>query len=319
MKRWAIRQLGMLAAVSALALVFGAAVSPAQERGGGQRGGGRGATTPAGLSPGLAQAARRVEGLFGADLAPVDPFKVVGNIYSIGAADIGIYLITTPEGHIVIDSGASTVASQALGNINKLGFKVEDVKIILISHAHVDHIQALAYLQRQTGARVMVIEAEAPAVESGKDLSTLGVEGWEPVKVDRVLHDNEEVKLGGVTMRAIWTPGHTPGATAWVTKTTDGGRDYTVLWGGPPGPVVGNPKFNTREQDAMTSFSRLRTVTPDIILPAHPRRAFTDKYAALRAGTRPHPLLEMPGAWAKSIDDAEANYQRRLTAAPATN
>ena len=255
--------------------------------------------------------ARRAN-VFGPDVAPIEPFKIVGNIYYVGAANTAAYLITDPKGHILIDTGPSLQSSSLFPNIIKLGFNVKDVKVLLPSHAHVDHVQGFEFAKRETGAVIMAMAPDVPALVAGKDLSSLGVEGWEPITVDRVLQDNDLITVGKTSVRAIWTPGHTQGSTAYIVTTEDGGRAYTVSFGGPATPVVGNPKFDTRPEDALNSFKRMREAKVDIMLPGHPRNAFKDKLDALRAGTRPHPLLMAPGAWTKQIDDAEAAYKKRL-------
>lgn len=266
------------------------------------------AATPA-INPDYARRAN----VFGVDLQPVEPFRIVGNIYYVGTTNTGVYLITDPKGHILIDTGPSLQSSSLFPNIIKLGFSVKDIKVLLPTHAHVDHVQGFEYARRDAGgAVVMAMAADVPALEAGKDLSSLGIEGWEPIKVDRVLHDNDVITVGKTNVRAIWTPGHTPGSTAYIVTTEDGGRAYTVSFGGPPTPVVGNPKFDTRPEDALTSFKRMRDAKVDIMLPGHPRNAFKDKIDGMRAGTRPHPLLMAPGAWAKQIDEAEAAYKKKL-------
>lgn len=308
----------MVAAALALIAVFLAGQVTAQAPGN---------TAPAGAAPAGARAAGQARlapnsdypqrlRIFGTDMAPVEPFRIVGNVYYVGSENQGIYLITTPQGHILLDAGPSILQASIFPNIVKLGFKISDIKILLVTHAHVDHVQGLAYAQRATEkAVIMAMEADVKALESGKDLSTIGIEGWEPVRVDRVLHDNEEVMLGGTTLRAIWAPGHTPGNTTWIMNTQDGGRNYTIAFGGAPTPVVGNPKFDTREEDALTSFRRLKEISVDMMLPGHPRETFAGKLEAMRAGTRPHPLLMPAGAWSRLINDAEAAYRQRLAAA----
>ena len=205
-------------------------------------------------------------------------------------------------------------------NIEKLGFKVRDIKIMLSSHAHFDHIGGHAAMKKLTGARVMAIRQDAEALEAGKDLSPLGDEGWAPVKVDRVLKDGDTVTLGGATLRAIWAPGHTPGCTVWTTSVPDGGRSYAVAifgCGGPNGGVklVGNQRFPTLVDDTMATFRKLKMLKPDIYVSGHPQMLFAGKIDRMKAGERPHPLLDPQSqAWAKMLDEAEANFTKRVQA-----
>src|SRR5262249_29451632 len=229
--------------------------------------------------------------------APVEPFRVVGNIYYVGAKNIASYLIVTPKGDILLDTGTREMVPVVRGNIERLGFKLADVKILLSNHAHYDHVQGHAEMKRATGAKLMAIGDDAVALESGKDRSPLGDEGWEPVKVDRVLKDGDTVSLGGATMKAVWAPGHTPGCTVWTTRTREKDRSYDVVFYGCAGPnrgvqLVGNPRFPTLVEDSLATFRKLRKLAPDIVLTMHPEEIFEGKVARLRAGERPHPLYD---------------------------
>ena len=159
----------------------------------------------------------------------VEPFHIIGNIYYVGARNIASYLLTTPEGHIMIDTGTKEMHSVIVANVQKLGFKLQDVKILLSGHAHFDHVQGHAAMKKVTGARVMALGDDAVALETGTDRSPLGDEGWDPVHVDRVLKDGDTVSLGGTTLKAVWTPGHTPGCTTWTTTVRENGKPYSVL------------------------------------------------------------------------------------------
>jgi metallo-beta-lactamase class B len=251
---------------------------------------------------------------------PEEPFRLIGNIYYVGAKNIASYLVTTPQGNILIDTGTTEMTPVITANIEKLGFKVRDIKIMLSSHAHFDHIGGHAAMKKLTGARVMAMRQDAEALEAGKDLSPLGDEGWAPVKVDRVLKDGDTVTLGGTTLRAVWAPGHTPGCTVWTTSVPDGGRSYAVAifgCGGPNGGVklVGNQRFPTLVDDTMATFRKLKMLKPDIYVSGHPQMLFAGKIDRMKAGERPHPLLDPQSqAWVKMLDDAEANFTKRVQA-----
>jgi metallo-beta-lactamase class B len=251
---------------------------------------------------------------------PEEAFRLVGNIYYVGAKNIASYLITTPQGHILVDTGTTEMTPVITASVEKLGFKLRDIKIMLSSHAHFDHIGGQAAMKKLTGARVMAIRQDAEALEAGKDLSPLGDEGWTPVKVDRVLKDGDTVSLGGTTLRAIWAPGHTPGCTVWTTNVADGGRSYSVAifgCGGPNGGVklVGNQKFPTLVGDTMSTFRKLKMLKPDIYVSGHPQMLFAGKIDRMKAGERPHPLLDLGSqAWAKMLDDAQAAFEKRVAA-----
>ena len=248
---------------------------------------------------------------------PIEPFHIVANIYYVGSQNIGIYLFTTPAGHILLDSGISMMQSQILPNVEKLGFKPADIKILLSTHAHVDHVQGHAVMKRMTGAQVMAMEPDAKALEAGRDLSPIAFEGWEPVKVDRVLKDGDTVSLGGTTLRAIWTPGHTPGCTTWTTTVEDGGRRYNIAMpcgvGPNPGPpLIGNTTHPRIVEDTLATIKKFRALNPDMLLPGHPQQMLAGKIDRIKANERPHPLLLEAGAWARQVDGQEAAFMKRL-------
>ena len=250
---------------------------------------------------------------------PVEPFRIVGNIHYVGAANIASYLITTPQGHILIDTGMNEMHDGIRNSVAKLGFKIADVRIMLSSHAHFDHIEGHAAMQRLTGARVMAMERDAQALETGKDISALGANGWEPVKVDRVLKNGDTVSIGATTLRAIHGPGHTQGATTWILTVEDGGRSYTVAFLGgttPNGgvPLLGNPRHRNVIEDTRIMFKRLKAEKePDIVLIGHPQAMFAGKVERLTAGATPHPLLNGAEAWTRQIATAAAAFEKRVS------
>jgi metallo-beta-lactamase class B len=253
----------------------------------------------------------------GAYSQPVEPFRIVGNIHYVGAANIASYLITTPEGHILLDTGATTMYDVIRNNVAKLGFKTSDIKIMLSSHAHFDHVEGHAAMKKLTGARVMAMAGDAQALESGKDNSALGAVGWAPVKVDRVLKNGDTVSLGGTTLRAVHTPGHTQGATTWFTTVQEKGRQYTVAFLGgttPNGgvPLFDNPRHKNVIEDTRRTFKTLKAEkVPDIYLIGHPQMMFAGKIERIKAGDTPHPLLNGE-AWTKQIVDGEAQFEKRV-------
>jgi len=251
---------------------------------------------------------------------PVEPFRIVANIHYVGAANIASYLITTPQGHILIDTGMTEMHDVIKNNVATLGFRIADVRIMLSSHAHFDHIEGHAAMQRLTGARVMAMEGDAQALESGKDTSALGANGWEPVRVNRVLRNGDTVSLGGTTLRAIHAAGHTQGATTWMTNVEDQGRRVAVAFLGGTTPnngvsLFGNPRHRTVVEDTRRTFQRLKAEKqPDIVLVGHPQAMFKGKVDLLRSGAMPHPLLNGAEVWTKALTAGEATFEKRVAA-----
>ena len=250
--------------------------------------------------------------------APVEPFRIVGNIHYVGGTNIASYLITTPEGHILIDTGMNTMHEVIRNSVAKLGFKTSDIKIMLSSHAHFDHIEGHALMKKLTGAQVMAMTGDAEALESGKDNSALGAAGWDPVKVDRVLKHGDTVSLGGTTLRALHAPGHTQGATTWITTVEDKGRRYTVAFLGgttPNGgvPLFNNPRHKNVVADTQRTFKTLKAEkVPDIVLVGHPQAIFAKTVDRIRAGATPHPLLNAAEAWTAQLENGEVNFEKRV-------
>ena len=247
-----------------------------------------------------------------------EPFRVIGNIYYVGG-QYGSYLITTPEGHILHDTGSAEMHPLIVSNVEKLGFNLRDIRIMISSHAHWDHVEGHAAMKRVTGAQIVALGGDAVALESGQDNSAIGARNFEPVPVDRVIEDGDTVTLGGTTLRAMLTAGHTPGATTWVTNVEDGGRMYNVVFPGGRTPnggplVIGNPDHPDVAEITLETLSKLRLLNPDMLLPGHPRGAFEGKIEAMKNGVRPHPLLTTPGTWARGLSNTEANFRRRMEA-----
>jgi metallo-beta-lactamase class B len=205
-------------------------------------------------------------------------FRIAGNLYYVGSKGLASYLVTTSEGHILINSNLEAGVPLIRKSVESLGFKFTDIKILLISHAHWDHNAGSALIKELTGAKYMVMDADVEAVESGgktdfhyrNDPDTL----YKPTKVDRVLHDREEVKLGGSVLTAHLTPGHTKGCTTWTMQVQEGPKTFNaVIVGSPnvnPGyKLVGNEVYPRITEDYEKTFRVLKSLPCDIFLGAH--------------------------------------------------
>ena len=254
----------------------------------------------------------------GAYSQPVQPFRIVGNVYYVGALNIASYLIATPQGHILIDTGTTEMHDAIVSSIEQLGYRASDVRILLASHAHFDHIEGHALMQRRTGAQVVAMTGDAEPLESGHDTSALGAVGWEPVPVSRRLKDGDTVTLDRTTLRAIHAPGHTQGATIWMTTVEDDGRRYTVAFfttttPNPGVPLFDNPRHKNVIEDTRATFRKLKTERePDIVLVGHPQAMFARTMDRIRKGERPHPLLNGADAWTRQLAMSEADFERRV-------
>jgi metallo-beta-lactamase class B len=208
---------------------------------------------------------------------PIPPFRIVGPIHYVGTFDLGAYLIATPQGHILMDGGVAESAPVIERSIRALGFKPEDIKFLLTTQAHFDHVASLAHFVRLSRARVEVMQGDHTLVADGGKSDYLFGEArflFEPVKVDRVLRDGDTVSLGDVRLTARLTPGHTPGSTTWMTTVDDGGRKYSVLFPNSGGinagtRLVNRPSYPTIADDYRKTFAVLETLRPDIFLGAH--------------------------------------------------
>jgi metallo-beta-lactamase class B len=222
---------------------------------------------------------------------PFPAHKVIGNVYYVGSKDLATYLITTPEGHILINSGLERTVPLIQKSVESLGFKMTDVKIILASHAHWDHVEGHAPLQRATGAKVYVMHGDDQTVASGgKGQYFYPNSRWEPCKVDRVLKDRDEVKLGGVTLVARLTPGHTPGCTTWTWRVEKGGKTYSVVVVGSPNvnpgyQLVNNKQYPEIAADFAKTFEVLKSLPCDVFLGAHGKYyGMVERHALLQQG-----------------------------------
>jgi CubicO group peptidase (beta-lactamase class C family)/glyoxylase-like metal-dependent hydrolase (beta-lactamase superfamily II) len=224
---------------------------------------------------------------------PFPAHKVIGNVYYVGSKDLATYLITTPEGHILINSGFERTVPLIKKSVESLGFKMTDVKILLASHAHSDHVAGHALLQKITGAKVYVMRGDDQVIASGgKGQYLYTTDRWAPCKVDRILKDKEEVKLGGVTLVARLTPGHTRGCTTWTWRVEDGGKKYAVVVIGSPNvnpgfQLVNNKDYPEIAEDFARTFEVLKSLPCDVFLGAHGSYyGMVERYALLKKGQK---------------------------------
>jgi metallo-beta-lactamase class B len=201
--------------------------------------------------------------------------KVAGNTYYVGSRDLATYLITTKDGHFLINSGFEETVPLIRAAVESLGFKMTEVKYLLASHAHNDHVAGHALMKELTGAKVLVMEGDDQVIaEGGKGQYLYADHRWEPCRLDRVLKDGEKISLGGTTLIARKTPGHTRGCTTWTWQVADGDRKLNaVVIGSPnvnPGyQLVDNKEYPEIADDFANTFKVLKELPCDLFLGAH--------------------------------------------------
>lgn len=249
---------------------------------------------------------------------PLAPYKVVSNIYYVGTNYLASYLITTPEGHILINPDYAESVPIIRRNVGKLGFHFSDIKIILISHAHDDHAAGCALAKKLTGAKLMVMDADAGVIEHGGAGDFQYTTRWAPAKVDRILHDGDQVKLGGMVLTAHLTPGHTKGCTTWTMDVNDEGiLLHVVIVGSPnvnPGyKLVNNRRYPQIASDYEKTFRVLKSLPCDVFLGAHGAYYNMDeKMKQMRAGG-PNPFVD-PEGYRAYVAEREQAFQEKLKA-----
>ncbi len=255
---------------------------------------------------------------------PFPPYRIIGNIYYVGSQGLAVYLITSPQGNILINSNLEKSVPMIRDSVEKLGFRFSDTKILLISHAHWDHCAGSAAVKELTGAKYMVMDADVPAIEDGGKLnfgrdakySDSGVSQYQPAKVDRVLHDGDQVKLGDTVLTAHLTPGHTKGTTTWTMKVAEGGKTYNVVIVGSPNvnpgyKLVNNALYPQIASDYERMFRVLKSLPCDIFLGAHGNYyGMEAKYARMKEGG-PNPFID-PDGYKSYVAEREQTFRAEL-------
>jgi metallo-beta-lactamase class B len=238
---------------------------------------------------------------------PFPAFKIAGNLYYVGTADLAVYLVDTPQGNILINSDFEQDVPLIRSSIEQLGFKYKDTKIVLISHAHGDHDAATGLLKRETDAKLMVMDADVPEEESTAP-------GRPGAHVDRVLHDGDTVELGGVKLTARLTPGHTKGCTTWTMQVQEAGRTLNVVIVGSPNVnpgyiLVGNKNYPQIAQDYVQTFTVLKGLPCDLFLGAHGAYfGLKAKYDKMKAGGA-NPFID-PDGYKAYVAEREATFRK---------
>ncbi len=234
-------------------------------------------------------------------------FKIAGNLYYVGTADLAVYLINTPQGNILINTDYKQDLPAVKKSIEQLGFKYADTKILLISHAHGDHDEATALVAKETGAKLMVMDADVPDEESTAP-------GRPGAHVDRVLHDGDAVELGGSKLVAHLTPGHTKGCTTWTVQVRDGERTLNAVIVGSsnvnPGYIlVGNKNYPEIADDYVKTFAVLKSLPCDLFLGAHGAYfGLSAKYPKMQAGAA-NPFID-PEGYKAYIAERESTFRK---------
>jgi len=237
------------------------------------------------------------------------PHKIIGNIFYVGTTSLAAFLIVTPQGHILVNSTYERNVPTIQKSVEQLGFKFADVKILLGSHAHGDHQEGDALVKQLTGAQVMAMAEDVPALRAMTP-------GGKEHPIDRVLHDGETVTLGGTTLVAHLTPGHSRGCTTWTLKTQENGKTYDVViigsFGTNPGfKLVNNAEVPGIAAEFTRAFAVARTLPCDVPLGSHPAMyGMQEKYAKLAAGG-PNPFID-PAGYKLEVDIAEAMFHAVL-------
>lgn len=251
---------------------------------------------------------------------PVKPYRIIGNIWYVGASGVTSFLITTSKGHVLLDSGLPETAPLIRQNVGRLGFKLTDIKILINSHAHFDHAGGLAELKELTGAKMMATEADASLLErGGKDDFQWGDKyAYKPVKADRVLRDGDQVELGEVRLTARLTPGHTKGSTTWTMKVKEDGNQYDVVFStsvsAPGYNLVNNDKYPNIVDDYRRTFQLLKSLPCDVFLGPHAEFfSMKEKMARMEQGTKPNPFID-PAGYREYVVNGEREFQKIVEA-----
>lgn len=246
------------------------------------------------------------------------PFRIAGNLYYVGTYDLAAYLITTSQGHILINTGLDDSEALIRAHINTLGFKFKDIKILLATHAHFDHVGAMAAIKKQTGAKLMINEKDAPLMADGGDSDyIMGGKGstFVPVKADRRLHDRDTITLGDMHLVMLHHPGHTPGASSFLFDVKDGQRIYSVLIANMPSildetDLAGMPRYPEVGKDYAYTLKAMKALQFDLWLSSHASQFDLHKKRKPSDAYKPE-IFSDRAAYDESLAEWEKVYSER--------
>lgn len=243
----------------------------------------------------------------------IKPFQILGNLSYVGLSDNTIFLIRSSEGYILLDTAAEDAEPEIRQNIESLGVKLRDIKILLQSHAHRDHVAGLAKFKASTGGRVVVMAEDAATLADGgaSDFrNTTGEADFTPVTADQIIHDGDRVTLGDVTMVAHLTPGHTKGCTSWSMDTREAGRTYNIVFGcsmriNTNIRLLNNPKYPKAVADFEKGFKALRSLKPDLFFVSHGNQfGMAERLERMNKGEGVKAFMDGYGAYLDEYENA---------------
>lgn len=249
--------------------------------------------------------------------APVKPFRIAGNIYYVGTQGLAAYLITSPQGAILLDGTLGQNASLIERNIQSLGVPLRRVRLLINNHAHDDHVGALARIKHDTGARLLASAEDRWALEHGmaRGDTDYGQRRFAPVRVDGIVTEGQTLRLGDIVLTAHLTPGHTPGCTSWSMTVQEDGAPREVLFlcsitvAG--NILVGNRAYPAIASDFRATFAKLSAMRADIVLTSHPEMADVLERQARRDAGKPNPFID-PTTLPALVAEKKAAFEAAL-------
>ena len=251
---------------------------------------------------------------------PFPPFRMIGNIYWVGSYDLSTYLITSPQGHILVNTGVGDTAQKIKASVEQLGFKMSDVKVLTATHGHYDHVAGMAELKRMTGAALVISEPDKELLESGGKADFRFGETpsarFEPATVDRTFKNGETIVVGTTTLTAHLSAGHTKGATSFTTDVRENGKTYRVVIANmgsinPGVKVTGMPGYSGITTDYANTFMMQKEMKIDVWLASHAGQfRMHDKY---KPGDPYNPdRFVDPKGFLEAVQRLEKNYLDQL-------